>query len=91
MRELLNKTHYWCSDINELREHDFGSDELNKIRDELVYDSTRELSKDELNKYEEELAKRDRNDLLQFTNPIKIGDGTRTIGSCIQQYFQQVV
>ena len=91
LRELLNKTHYWCSDINELREHDFGSDELNKIRDELVYDSTRELSKDELNKYEDELAKRDRNDLLQFTNPIKIGDGTRTIGSCIQQYFQQVV
>ena len=91
LRELLNKTHYWCSDINELREHDFGSDELNKIRDELVYDSTRELSKDELNKYEEELAKRNKNDLLQFTNPIKIGDGTRTIGSCIQQYFQQVV
>ena len=90
-RKLLNATHYWCKDINELRVHDFDDAELNSLRDELVYNSTRKLTDDELKAYEEELAKYETDELVNFTNPIKIGDGTRTIGSCIQQYFQQVV
>ena len=90
-RKLLNATHHWCKDINELRIHDFGDTELNNLRDELVYNSTRKLTDDELKAYEEEIAKYDTDELINFTNPIKIGDGTRTIGSCIQQYFQQVV
>ena len=91
LRDLLNKTHYWCKDLNELKTHDFGSIELNKIRDELVYDATRELTDEELKEYEEFITKRNSNEILSMQNPIKIGDGTRTIGSCIQQYFQQVV
>ena len=91
LRDLLNKTHYWCKNLNELKTHDFGSIELNKIRDELVYDATRELTNEELKEYEEFITKRNSNEILSMQNPIKIGDGTRTIGSCIQQYFQQVV
>lgn len=90
-RKLLNESNYWCKDVNELKNHDFGTDELNKLRDELVYNTTRELTDEELKKYEENLAKYDVNDMATFTSPIKIGDGTRTIGSCIQQCFQQVV
>ena len=50
------------------------------------------LSDEELKEYETELSKYDvEGSIKDFTNPIKIGDGTRTIGSCIQQFFQQVV
>lgn len=91
-RKLLNESHYWCKDVDTLRNHDFGSDELNKLRDELVYDSERTLTDDELKAYEKELSQYDvEGSIKDFTNPIKIGDGTRTIGSCIQQCFQQVV
>ena len=62
------------------------------MRDELVYNSERPLSDEELKEYETELSKYDvEGSIKDFTNPIKIGDGTRTIGSCIQQFFQQVV
>ena len=50
------------------------------------------VSVEELKEYETELSKYDvKGSIKDFTNPIKIGDGTRTIGSCIQQFFQQVV
>lgn len=90
-RKLLRDSHYWCSTIDELKNHDFGSEELNLLRDELVYNSTRPLSTEELQKFEDELSKFNKDDVYKFSNPIKIGDGTRTIGSCIQQYFQQVI
>ena len=91
-RKLLNESNYWCKDVDTLRKHDFGTDELNKLRDELVYNSERPLSDEELKEYETELSKYDvEGSIKDFTNPIKIGDGTRTIGSCIQQFFQQVV
>lgn len=91
-RKLLNESNYWCKDVDTLRKHDFGTDELNKLRDELVYNSERPLSDEELKEYETELSKYDvERSIKDFTNPIKIGDGTRTIGSCIQQFFQQVV
>lgn len=84
LRKLLNSSHYWCRNPKELSDHDFGSAELNKIRDEIVRDSTRGLTEQELMKYKEEVV----------TDPsykIVLGDGTRTISSQIEQYFQQVV
>lgn len=84
MRALLDKTHYWCRNIDELRTHDFGSPEMNALRDELVYDSTRPLTEDELKEWEENIIK----------NPdykLKLGDGTRTIGGQLHQYFQQII
>lgn len=90
-RKLLNDTHYWCESLDELKNHDFGSEEYNKIRDELVYNSTRPCTTEELKQYEDEISKYNNESIKDFVNPVKIGDGSRTIGSCIQQYFQQVV
>ena len=84
LRTLLNKSHYWCNDVRELRDHDFGSEELNKLRDELVYESERPLTEDELKEYKEKVV-----DDPGFR--IELGDGTRTIGSQVRQYFQQVI
>lgn len=67
-----------------MREYDFGSDELNIIRDKIVYNAERELTDEELKEWEANAA----ND--EF-NPVKLGDSTRTIGSAIHQYFQQIV
>lgn len=82
--DLLNKTHYWCTTIEELRNHDFGTEEFNKIRDEIVENATRPLTIEELQTAEENIAQ-------GIYNPVKAGDGTRTIGSTITQLFQQVV
>ena len=84
LRKLLNKSHYWTNNAVELAEHDFGSDELNKLRDEIVYDSKRPLTEEEIQEYIKNVK----------DNPgfvLKIGDGTRTIKGQIHQYFQQVV
>lgn len=84
LRELLNKTRYWCDTIKELSEHDFGSEEMNAIRDEIVYNAERPLSNDELDDYIKNIK----------NNPdyvLKLGDGTRTIKSQIYQYWQQIV
>lgn len=80
----MNESHYWCKNIEELRNHDFGTDELNALRDKIVDDSTRELTEEEKKEWEENAAK-------GFYESHKLGDGTRTIGSAINQYFQQVV
>lgn len=83
-RKLLNGSHYWTNDVEELRGHDFGSEELNKLRDELVYESERPLTDEELKEYSENV----------MGNPnytLKLGDGTRTIRGQIHQYFQQIV
>lgn len=84
LRELLNKTHYWCDTIKELADHDFGDEEDNKLRDEIVYNAERPLSDDELAEYVKNVK----------GNPdfsLKLGDGTRTIRSQIYQYWQQIV
>ncbi len=83
-RELLNISHYWTNDITELSTHDFKSDYLNKIRDEIVTKSKEKLSDEQLKDYLKNIRE----------NPnytIKLGDGTRTIRSQIHQYFQQVI
>ena len=81
---LLNKTHYWCTTIDELKTHDFGNEEYNQLRDEIVKNATRPLTKAELKQQEENYAN-------NIFNPIKAGDGTRTIGSTITQLFQQII
>lgn len=84
LRKLLNASHYWCNDIRELRSHDFGSEELNKLRDELVYDSERPMNELELEMYKNH----------SVNNPdfkLKLGDGTRTIRGQIHQCFQQII
>lgn len=84
LRKLLNQSHYWTNNVKELSEHDFGSDELNKLRDEIVYESERPLTEEELKDYIKNIKE----------NPeysLKLGDGTRTIRGQIHQYFQQVV
>lgn len=84
LRELLNTSHYWTNDITELSTHDFRSDYLNKLRDEIVVNSKKSLTKEELEDYLKNIQE----------NPsykIKLGDGSRTIRSQMRQYFQQVI
>lgn len=84
LRELLNISHYWTNDITELSTHDFHSDYLNKLRDEIVFESKKTLSDEELEDYLKNIKE----------NPsykVKLGDGSRTIRSQIHQYFQQVI
>ena len=84
LRKLFNASHYWTRNVKELAEHDFGSKELNTLRDEIVYESERPLTEDELKEYYENIKE----------NPeyvIKLGDGTRTIKGQIHQYWQQIV
>ena len=81
---LLNESHYWCTDIDELREHDFGSDELNALRDKII-SNNRGYTDEELQQWHKTFVESDK-----FGN-IKLGDGTRSIGSSIVQYFQQVI
>ena len=84
LRKLLNASHYWTKNVKELAEHDFGSKELNALRDEIVYESERPLTEEELKEYYENVKK----------NPeyvLKLGDGTRTIKGQIHQCWQQIV
>lgn len=84
LRKLLNASHYWTNSITELEEHDFGSEELNLLRDDIVFNSKRPLTEEELNLWRENVKE----------NPdfsVKVGDGTRTIRSQIHQYFQQII
>lgn len=84
LRKLLNETHYWSNDVEELKKHDFGTDDLNKLRDEIVYESQRELTEKELEEYSSNIVNNQ-----DFT--LKLGDGTRTIRGQIRQYFQQII
>lgn len=38
LRSLLDKTDTWIPNLDTLRDHGFGSDELNKMRDDIVYE-----------------------------------------------------
>lgn len=84
LRKLFNQTHYWVNNAKELAEHDFGSEEYNNLRDEIIKESARPLTEDELRGYYEHI-KEDPNYVL------KLGDGTRTIRGQIHQYWQQIV
>ena len=84
LRKLLNESHYWTNNVRELAEHDFGREDLNQLRDELVYERERPLSEEELKDYYEHI-KEDPSYVLKF------GDGTRTIKGQIHQYWQQIV
>lgn len=84
LRDLLNKTHYWCDTITELAEHDFGSEELNLLRDEIIGEMEKPLTEEELKDFVEHI-KKDPN------YSIKLGDGSRTIRSQIYQYWQQII
>lgn len=84
LRDLLNKTHYWCDTITELTEHDFGSEELNLLRDEIIGEMEKPLTEEELKDFVEHV-KKDPN------YSIKLGDGSRTIRSQIYQYWQQII
>lgn len=38
LRKLLDESDTWISNLDTLKEHGFGSDELNKLRDDIVYE-----------------------------------------------------
>ena len=85
LRKLFNESHYWTRNVLELAEHDFGSPELNALRDEIVGESKKPLTKEELEDYIEHI-KEDPEYI-----PKKTGDGSRTILGQLQQYWQQIV
>lgn len=84
LRNLMNKSHYWCDTVTELAEHDFGSDDLNLLRDEIIKETEKPLTEEQLKDFVEHV-KEDPN------YSIKLGDGSRTIRSQIYQYWQQIV
>lgn len=84
LRKLMNKTGIWFKNIDELTKYEFNNEEYDKLRLEILSDSTRQLTQEELDEYM----------LNVSTNPaytITIGDGSRTIKAQISQYFQQIV
>lgn len=85
LRKLFNESHYWTKNVLELAEHDFGSPELNSLRDEIVGESKKPLTKEELDDYVQHI-KEDPEYI-----PKKTGDGSRTILGQLQQYWQQIV
>ena len=84
LRTLMNKSHYWCDTVTELAKHDFGSEDLNLLRDEIIKDTEKPLTEEQLKDFVEHV-KEDPN------YSIKLGDGSRTIRSQIYQYWQQIV
>ncbi len=85
LRKLFNESHYWTKNVLELAEHDFGSPELNSLRDEIVGESKKPLTKEELEDYVQHIK-----DDPEYT-PKKTGDGSRTILGQLHQYWQQIV
>lgn len=85
LRELLNKSGKWIKGLEELKNIDFEDDELNSLRDQILYNSERPLTSDELKDIEEHIANG------EINYKIYIGDGTRTIKSQIHQFFQQII
>lgn len=85
LRKLFNESHYWTKNVLELAEHDFGSPELNNLRDEIVGESKKPLTKEELEDYVQHIK-----DDPEYI-PRKTEDGSRTILGQLQQYWQQIV
>lgn len=84
LRKLLNQSHYWCATLDELQAHDFGTQELNGLRDSIILESTRPLTNEEMADIHESI-------LSGSFDGFKLGDGTRTIQSTIHQFFQQII
>lgn len=85
LRKLFNESHYWTKNVLELAEHDFGSPELNNLRDEIVGESKKPLTKEELEDYVQHIKEDP-----EYV-PKKTGDGSRTILGQLHQYWQQIV
>ena len=85
LRNLLNRSGHWFKNVQELASYDFGDDELNKIRDEIVGESKMPLTKEELEDY----VKHIKTDPTY--TPKKTADGSRTILGQLHQYWQQII
>jgi ribonucleoside-triphosphate reductase len=91
LRKLMNTTGKWFRNISELKMYDFGSQELNYLRDEIVYDTERPLTSDELEAWHKEIEEKIQKGEEIPMRVTKGGDNSHTIGSMITQLFQQVV
>ena len=72
----------WFNNMTELSEYDFGDAELNRMRDELVFESNRPLSDDELKELplSEPSAMNDYTGMLIYVHvQLLDGDGTELI------------
>lgn len=47
LRKLLDQSDEWIPNLDTLKEHGFGSDELNKLRDDIVYEIERKSNYEE--------------------------------------------
>jgi len=84
LRELMTRSGKWFRNLSELRSHDFCDAELNKLKAQVLHESTRELSEEEIRgNYKSHGNSRD--------HAGRLADGTRTIDSHLTQKFQQVV
>jgi len=86
--EILRQTNIPFKELNtvkKLQEAQFESEYLNQLRDEILKDSTRSLTKEELEDWNNHNSK------SYSGYELKVGDGTRTIKAYLSQKFQQVV
>lgn len=74
-------------DVTDFIRYDFQDEDLNKERDELVESLTRSATQEELKNWYESCTQ---NGVFQWA-PLKLGDGSRTLGAYLTQLFQQVV
>lgn len=83
-RRIVRETGVWFDTIEELRTYFFEDAELAALRDEIVYNSTRQATKEEIEKW-----------CVDCRNgkpaEIKMGDGTRTIEAQLNQTLQQII
>jgi ribonucleoside-triphosphate reductase len=84
LRELMNKTGIWFKNIDELKEYQFDSEYLSDLQVQIVNDATRSYT-------EEELKQVISDTVNNVPVSVKLGDGSRTIGSYLTQKFQQIV
>lgn len=93
LRKIFNTTGIWAKNVKELKsitdECLYGHDDLRRLRDNLIEETTREMTDEELKDWQQQWED-DNHDTSMF-QLYKLGDGTRTIGGTILQYFQQVI
>lgn len=86
LRKIMNKSGKWFKNVRDLAVYDFNDDELNKMRDDIVFESERPMTDDELKEWLDDVLN---GDYTQTRYSLK--DNSRTIRSQIHQCFQQVV
>ena len=84
LRYLMSKSGKWFRTSKELASYDFEDEELNTLRDNIVSNSTRSLTKEEIKDYVKSVVE-------GKESVSKLSDNTRTIKSSIIQYFQHIV